>query len=145
MPITHGGRARKFRWSVNKNEIRIVSESRIKHIYTLGEILSVLSMLRTQFGDRWFPLGNNVEKLYHQTERPGLGTAIYCQHPGDTLHAQGASYLGVILEECGIFEWNGKRRGISWRNVEGPLDRRALEFRLRRRGRKQRRAKAPFQ
>lgn len=30
-------------------------------------------------------------------------------------HAQGASYLGVVLEHVGILEWNGKQRGIRWR------------------------------
>ncbi len=30
-------------------------------------------------------------------------------------HAQGSSYLGVVLEEIGVFNWNGAKKGIQWR------------------------------
>ena len=66
---------------------------------------------QTYFGEQWFPLANNVEKMYRGTERTGLGMAIYQLRPGDTFHAQGSSYLGVVLEEVDILDWNGKSWG----------------------------------
>ncbi len=112
---THGGRARRFVWLLDDDTLDIESESGMSHSYTVREVLTILQMLHAHFRDNWFPLANNVEKLYHGTERYGLGGAIHQQRPGDTLHAQGASYLGVVLEQAGIFEWNGKAREIQWR------------------------------
>jgi len=76
-------------------------------------------------------LGNNVEKLGNATERQGLGTTILEQRPGNTYHAQGASYLGVVLEECGYFQWNGKHRGIGWRLIENDFSAENIIRRLR--------------
>ena len=116
MSVTHGGgRARNFDWSVKHGQLRIQSESGMRHSYTLEEVLTIIHSLHTAFSENWIPLANNVEKMYSDTERPGLGTTIYQLRPGDTVHAQGASYLGVVLEEVGVFEWNGESRGISWR------------------------------
>ena len=107
MSVTHGGRARKFDWSFIEGHLVIQSESGMEHSYSLDEVHEIVKSLHSTFGDNWFPLANNVEKMYSGTERPGLGTAIYKLRPGDTTHSQGASYLGVILEEVGVFEWNG--------------------------------------
>jgi hypothetical protein len=74
--------------------------------------------------------------MYHGTEVAGLGSTIYRLCAGDTFHAQGASYLGVVLEEAGILEWNGRPRGIEWRlsnypeTVEALAN--ALQMRVRR-------------
>jgi len=94
------------------------------HEYSLREILSIIRDLRANFGERWIPLANNVEKMYSGTEKPGLGMTIFQLRPGDTVHAQGASYLGVVLERIGVFEWNGKKKGIAWqfRNDVDDLD-----------------------
>lgn len=119
---THGGRSRSFSWSVEGDSLRIQSESAVSHEYSLQEILAILNLLHAHFRNNWFPLANNVEKLHHGTERYGLGGAIHQQRPGDTLHAQGASYLGVVLEQAAIFEWNGKARQIQWRICRMPDD-----------------------
>ncbi|MDZ7788915.1 MAG: hypothetical protein U5L08_00180 [Xanthomonadales bacterium] len=119
---THGGRARSFEWSLDHDTLRIESESGMSHAYDLAEILGIIRLLQTHFRSNWFPLANNVEKLHHGTERYGLGGAIHQQRPGDTLHAQGASYLGVVLERADIFEWNGKARAIQWRIRHMPDD-----------------------
>lgn len=131
MSVTHGGRARNFDWSVKGGQLLIQSESGMQHSYTLDEILTIIHSLHASFGENWFPLANNVEKMYSGTERLGLGTAIYQLRPGNTTHAQGASYLGVILEEVGVFEWNGETRGISWRACILINDIESLETRLR--------------
>jgi len=70
--------------------------------------------------------------MYHGTERAGVGSTIYGLCPGDTFHAQGASYLGVVLEEAGILQWNGKSRGIAWRFVSIPNDGKTLNAQLER-------------
>ena len=119
---THGGRARTFEWRLDRDSLRIESESGMSHAYALEEILTVVRLLQAHFRGNWFPLANNVEKLHHGTERYGLGGAIHQQRPGDTHHAQGASYLGVVLERAGIFEWNGKARAIQWRIRHMPDD-----------------------
>lgn len=127
MPVTHGGRARRFEWSFRDDEVLITSESGIRHQFTTNEILQLIRELDSSFGSEWIPLGNNVEKLYSGTEKLGLGTAIYGHRPGDTLHAQGASYLGVVLEEIGVFRWNGMKKGIAWRIEKRVADLEALE------------------
>jgi hypothetical protein len=118
MPITHGGRkAKSFNWLFCNNIVDIQNMNGRLERYSLAEIFAVLSWLTQQFGARWFPLANDVEKLGHNTEVDGLGVAILRQLPGDIKHAQGSSYLGVVLEHAGILEWNNKHRGIEWRII----------------------------
>ncbi|OGA47470.1 MAG: hypothetical protein A3G24_14430 [Betaproteobacteria bacterium RIFCSPLOWO2_12_FULL_62_13] len=101
------------------------------HRYAAWEIHKVVQALFRQFRSDWFPLANNVERMYRGTEKPGLGSIIYQISRSGTLHAQGASYLGVILEEAGLLEWNGRARGIAWRFVSSPPgDEKALYQRL---------------
>src|SRR6056297_348792 len=128
--ITHGGRERKFKWWIDDDTLRIRNTDGLEHSYSLTEIVTIVGKLHQEFGSGLFPLGNNVEKLYRETERPGFGTTIYAQPHSDTLHAQGASYLGVILEQAGILEWNNERRGIEWRIGLLPLTRDALLHQL---------------
>ena len=127
---THGGRARRFKWFYWGEELVIESESGPKRTYSFDEIRAVLSGIQTEFGENWFPLANNVEKMYRGTEIPGLGMAVYRLRPGDIRHAQGASYLGVVLDEVGILEWNRRSRGISWRLLVDPEEPEALRVRL---------------
>ena len=70
---THGGRKRDFEWWAEGNTLRIRNTDGLEHSYELAEIISVLARLHEQFGSDWFPLSNNVEKLYRGTEktRPG--------------------------------------------------------------------------
>ena len=132
MATTHGGRSRDFDWKVRDKILVIESESGMHHEYSLREILSIIRVLRLAFGKRWIPLANNVEKMYSGTEKEGLGTTIYALKPGDTMHAQGASYLGVVLERAKIFEWNGKKKGIAWRFRNDVDDIASLERMLKR-------------
>ena len=130
MSVTHGGRARRFRWSFRNDQVKIENENGLAHSFPVAEIVAVLSRLQAEFGDQWFPLANNVEKMYDETEIPGLGTTVYRLRPGDISHAQGASYLGVVLEEIGILSWNGKARGIAWRLLTPVPDAPSLRSRL---------------
>lgn len=130
---THGHRSKTFRWQVkpSPDRLSIESDEGVKHEYALTEIQRILMRLDEEFGDGFFPLGNNVEKLGNGTEVAGLGTTILEQRPKDISHAQGASYLGVVLEECGYLEWNRQKRGIEWRLIRKDLEKAAIAARLR--------------
>jgi len=118
MLVTHGGRkAKRFDWLLQDNYVKIKNENGRQEEYPLGEILDVLNWLMEKFGLGWFPLANNVEKLWQNTEVDGLGVAILRQRPKNISHAQGASYLGPVLEHVGILEWNNKQRGIQWHTI----------------------------
>ena len=122
MSVTHGGRAKQFRWALLQDQLAIENEDGLKHHFSVQEISEILESICQQFGESWFPLANNVEKMYNGTEIAGFGMTIYQGNPGDTLHAQGSSYLGVVLDEVGILEWNGKSRGIEWRLTTRAID-----------------------
>lgn len=122
MSVTHGGRAKHFTWSCQQGRLVIKNEDGKVHSYSVAEIGGILDTLLAEFGSQWIPLANNVQKLHEGTEIPGLGSTICRLHPGDIFHAQGASYLGVVLEEAGLLEWNGKALGIKWRIVADRID-----------------------
>jgi len=63
-----------------------------------------MNWLQKEFGTKWFPLANDVQKLGNGTEVTGLGVAILNHAPGDIEHAQGASYLGVVLDHLGVLK-----------------------------------------
>jgi hypothetical protein len=122
MLVTHGGgKAKRFNWVLQDDYVKIKNENGRQEEYPLGEIFDVMNWLKEKFGLSWFPLANNVEKLGQGTEVDGLGVAILRQRPRDISHAQGASYLGVVLEHVGILEWNSKQRGIQWRIIRPVL------------------------
>jgi len=114
---TRGGkrRRRRFGYRVTENALEIENVNGRVDVFPFGELHAILQSLRMQFEDRWFPLANNVEKLGNGTERAGLGRTILDPVTGDITHAQASSYLGRVLEDIGLAEWNGKRRGIEWR------------------------------
>ena len=118
--VTHGGNYKNFEWHVFDNIIFIKNEKGANHSYIISEVFEIIQWLKDTFGKEWFPLANNVELMGRGEEKDGLGTAILDLSPGDITHAQGSSYLGVVLEEVGIFVWNGAKRGIKWRIVKMP-------------------------
>jgi DNA-3-methyladenine glycosylase I len=120
---THGGdlKAKRFDRAIQDDYVKITNEDKREEKYPIGEIFDIMNWLTEKFGLGWFPLANDVAKLGRDTEVNGLGVAILRQQPGDISHAQGASYLGVVLEHVGILEWNGKQRGIQWRIIHPVL------------------------
>jgi len=118
MSVTHGGNFKTFDWQLDDNIIDICNENERKHSYRLSEVYEIIKWLEVKFGEDWFPLGNNVALMGRGEEINGLGVAILNLSPNDITHAQGASYLGVVLEEIGLFEWNGAMRGIQWRLIK---------------------------
>ncbi len=121
MSVTRGGpnKRKLFTWDYDgsKKQLVIRNEKHKEHSYHLGEVSEALKLLLDRFGTHEFPLANNVEKLGDGTEQFGLGSLLYSLR-SNTTFAQGASYLGVVLEEIGYLEWNGKHRGIAWRLTE---------------------------
>jgi len=117
MSYTNGGKSKRFEWKLVTHKISIQNEDGRVHQYELAEILEVLKWLKNRFTNEWFPLANNVEFMSKGKEKDGLGNSILNLKPNDITHAQGASYLGVVLQEIGILEWNGAKKGIQWRII----------------------------
>ncbi len=113
MSTTHGRQHIPFCWDFDGENIVIKNDRGLSHRYSINEILKIMHKLRGNFQDNWIPLANNVEKMFNGTEREGLGSTIYSL-THNLSHAQGASYLGVILEEIGILKWNGQSKNIEW-------------------------------
>lgn len=108
---TTRGKGHLFTWR-NDGEIIKIESEKMHHEYSHQEIMSALVWLHTRFRANAFPLANNVETLHREEEKEGLGKALYSVKPNTTF-AQGASYLGVVLEQLGIFEFVSSRP-IEW-------------------------------
>jgi len=67
MSVTRGGvtRRKQFTWyfDANSQKVCIENEDGRKHSYSVQEIQFILTRLHDEFGDRYFPLANNVEWL----------------------------------------------------------------------------------
>ncbi|MGQ0604380.1 MAG: hypothetical protein ACT4QE_22080 [Anaerolineales bacterium] len=125
MSMTRGPAAkrRSFAWHFDPMLKRVLVENDRgrRHEFTLQEIQEILRVVHGSFGTSFFPLANNVQKLGDGTEKWGLGSIILEQEESDVSHAQGSSYLGVILEESGYFVWNGRHKGIEWKLITADL------------------------
>ena len=132
--VTHGPahRRRRFVWHFDNGRklLHIRNEDDLEHEYSLEEVQAILRMLYSHFRMDYFPLANNVERLGNGTEQMGLGVAILEQEDDNVPHAQGASYLGVVLDECGYLEWNQRHSGIQWRIVDTDFSAEKLAIRL---------------
>lgn len=60
-------------------------------------------------------LANNVEKLADGTEQEGLGRFMYEHFSPNTTVAQSSSQLAAIFVEAGIWQWNGKQIGMTFK------------------------------
>ena len=136
MAFTRGGenKRKRFVWqyySLSKR-VNIQNQDGRDHSYSLFEIQQILRRIYSEFGMGYFPLANNVENMGNGTEQMGLGMIILSEGKNDISHAQGASYLGVVLENTGYLEWNGKNRGIEWRLLDTDFELSTIEKRLNR-------------
>lgn len=143
MATTRGSvsRRRQFSWTYNPQSKSLVAiNDRHRSLsFEVDKVVEILAHLKDQFGDDFFPLANHVVLLSRGEEKPGFAATILQSYPGDLTRAQGASYLGVMLEELGYFEWNKKSLGIAWRLVSGEINRSTLIDRLSRQLPKQKR------
>ncbi|SES95254.1 Glycosyltransferase involved in cell wall bisynthesis [Methanococcoides vulcani] len=67
--------------------------------------------------DQWKGLSNNVEKLRNGTEKEGIGKFLYNELHWINKEAQLSSHIGSIFHQAGVWEYNGKKRGIQFRKV----------------------------
>jgi hypothetical protein len=134
MSFTHGGpnKRKQFEWHYDPVtcQLIIIIEKRRELMYSLGKIQKVLIMLFQSFSSDYFPLSSNAALPGEARAKTSLGEIIFEQFPGEFDRAQGASYLGVVLEECGYLEWNGRHVGIEWRLVEGDFSKDKLAVQL---------------
>ena len=126
---TFGGKAKDFWWRAGDDgsiTIRRVFETRgpgtdvrVRAI-TRRELDQLLAAMAD---GRWWPLADNVEKLTNGTEKDGLGKFL-CERFGWTpTDAQLAGHLGVILSGAGIWDYNGRKRGIEFRLADSDMGR----------------------
>lgn len=136
MSITRGNpnRRKQFDWHFDPDthQLLIINQNGRELMYSLEEIQRLLIALYKRFSSDYFPLSTNVELLSTGTGKPGLGATILEQLPKDVSRAQGASYLGVVLEEAGYFKWNCKTVGIGWRVVNSDFSTASLAASLTR-------------
>ena len=119
---TRGGvlKRKRFYYRWDGQSLHIHRESGWHDEFPVSEIAHILKRLDDQFTAGWFPLANNVEKLSNGTEKAGLGQTILQGQPGNVIHAQASSYVGVVLEDLGLATWNGLNKGIQWRLIRKP-------------------------
>jgi len=88
-------------------------------MYSLEEVRKILQGIDAMFGREYFRLSSR-DGLPGEEERnyTGFIRLISKVLPGEYVRAMGASYIGVVLEECGYLAWNGQTRGIAWRLIE---------------------------
>ncbi|NYT19536.1 MAG: glycosyltransferase family 1 protein, partial [Methanosarcinales archaeon] len=67
--------------------------------------------------DQWKGLSNNVEKLKNGTEKEGIGRFLYNDLNWTNAEAQLSSHIGSIFHQAGVWEFNGKKRGIQFRKI----------------------------
>ncbi|NPE29572.1 glycosyltransferase family 4 protein [Methanococcoides sp. SA1] len=66
---------------------------------------------------QWKTLSNNVSKLRNGTEKEGIGKFLYNDLHWTNTEAQLSSYIGSIFYRAGVWEYNGKKRGIQFRRI----------------------------
>lgn len=113
---THGGAlSRRFCWGWDGAALCIHRQNGWRDEFPVAELAEILRSLEEQFRSGWFPLANDVEKMWNGREKPGLGMTILSIRPNDRRHAQAGGYLAVVLEHRELATWNGKSKGIEWR------------------------------
>lgn len=88
---------------------------------SFAHIPAVKNVLREWFGNDWFPLANNVERIPEEDYR-GAGRAFFLVaeatgiNPGHRVRfGQQASYYLPLLVRLGHIEWNQAPHGAQFR------------------------------
>lgn len=123
MSFTRGGpnKCRQFEWHYDpgSRQLLIINQNGREIMYSLGEIQAILQCLQARFGKDYFRLSVKELPPGKEAEPGSFSQTILDVLPDDFARCQGASYLGVVLEECGCLEWNGQSVGIAWRLTGG--------------------------
>jgi len=122
MSFTRGGpnKRKQFQWHYDPAtcQLIIIIENRRELMYSLEEIQKVITALSQNFSSNYFPLSSRAASPGEGEVKTSLGEIIFEAFPEEFDRAQGGSYLGVVLEECGYLEWNGRQVGIAWRLID---------------------------
>ncbi|MDD4239569.1 MAG: hypothetical protein PHT62_13610, partial [Desulfotomaculaceae bacterium] len=119
---TFGGKAKSFWWKIdsegNLSILRFFKSSngvseKFKRISR--EEIEKLNLYMAE--NEWVSLANNVEKLGNGVEKEGIGRFLYENFKWNIADCQLASHLGVIFSLSGMWEYNGKERGILFRRL----------------------------
>jgi hypothetical protein len=140
--ITFGGKAKSFWWKIDDGyNIHITRAFNGANKIVNTKLISPaeterLNNYMAQNG--WVPLANNVEKLRSGEEKHGIGRFLYEQLGWSTTDSQLAGHLGVIFSLSGVWEYNGKKKGIEfrqlskeWRNLVKIVDLHSLVIRFK--------------
>lgn len=121
MSFTRGGpnKQKQFEWHYDPEtcQLIILNQDGRELMFSREEIQEILITISLNFMLGNFPLSSPIIHPGEGEGKSSLGEIIFEQFPGDFNRAQGASYLGVVLEECGYLEWNGRHVGIEWHLV----------------------------
>lgn len=119
---TLGGKNKTFWWKFDdENNIHIKRRFNFKNgekELTKIAITHELDKLDDYMKDvSWKYIANNVEKLALGTEKAGIGMFLYNQLNWSGTEAQLSGHLGVIFYKAGVWDYNGKKRGIQHRRI----------------------------
>ena len=77
-----------------KQTLHIERENGLYDQFPIAELRKILQSLEGQFDLGYFPLANNVAKMWDETEKPGLGMTLFRIRP-NTTYAQASSSYGA--------------------------------------------------
>lgn len=119
---TFGGKSKPFKWKIDEE-----NNIHIKRIFDLENEKKELTKIITAYeldqlddymkDGSWKYIANNVEKLAHGTEKVGIGVFLYDHLNWSGTEAQLSGHLGVILYKAGVWDYNGKMRGIQHKRI----------------------------
>lgn len=134
---TLGGRVCEFEWRVDETGgiavRRQVSQGKgRKRIIVQRATREELERLVGFMADgAWHPLGGSSHAVSAGAHGDGLGLFLH-QTLGWTIYAAGtAVHLAAIFTSTGLWEWNGRKKGMEFRQVDGGLDRLRAAFEQR--------------
>ena len=119
---TLGGKAKSFRWKID-NECNLhihrkfqtktgtMEHSRIVSSVDLTAVINYVS------ADKWHDLANNIANINNGTEKEGVGRFLHETLGWPPSDCQLASHLGAMFFRSGVWDYNGKKRGIKFRGT----------------------------
>ncbi len=119
---TLGGKRKPFKWKIdNKNNIHIKrifdlenEKKELTKIVTAHDLDQLDEFMKDGI---WKYIANNVEKLALGTEKAGIGVFLYEHLNWSSTEAQLSGHLGVIFNKAGVWDYNGKKRGIQHKRI----------------------------
>lgn len=118
--ITFGGKRKSFWWMVDEG-----GTVRIKRVFRGSKVPNVKVICRDEMDclhafmedGAWRRLSNSVTKLRDGSEQPGIGRFLVNRLGWPVTDAQLAGHLGVVLTQCGVWDYNAKKAGIEHRRL----------------------------